>query len=68
MTDNEWWDETRICGECDKPKPQGCFSWTKDRYNIPYRKVCEDCYDAVQEEISGFVFDPNDAGESLEEP
>lgn len=61
-------DKMRECSECRKAQPTQSFNWTKDRYGIPYRKVCDNCYDKVQDEIIGWMFDPDDAGESLEEP
>jgi hypothetical protein len=59
-------ETTRHCFECDQDKPCGEFAWTHDRYGNPWRKVCMQCFDRVQDEISKFVFDASYAGESLE--
>lgn len=58
--------DTRECSECQKTKDAGEFTWTHDRYGIPYRKVCWDCSGKVEAEVQGWVFDAADAGEHLE--
>lgn len=58
--------EMDFCPECEKDVPLGTKSWTTDRYGNPWRKVCGDCYDSVQDAISGYTFDSDDAGESLD--
>lgn len=60
-------EEQRECGFCNTEQPESSFAWTADQYGIPWRKVCEGCWEAAQAEISGFVYDRDDAGESLEE-
>ena len=60
-------NEKRLCGECKRTHPASDFAWTHDCYGIPWRKVCDGCYDKVSEQIAGFVFDEGDAGESLDE-
>ena len=54
------------CGECRVERPVSDFEWTHDRYGIPWRKVCGNCYEKVTAEIRGYVFDPDAAGEHLE--
>lgn len=58
--------DKRNCPECKKDFENCDFVWVKDRYGIPYRKVCWDCSEAVQSYIDGWEFDPGDAGEALE--
>ena len=57
----------RQCPRCEVAKPEHEFQWTTDRYGNPWRKVCAGCWDAQQDENSGWKFDPADAGERLEE-
>jgi hypothetical protein len=59
-------DRKQHCGVCGKEVPSYDLLWVNDRYGIPYKKVCWDCYEKTQEEISHFVFDPGYAGERLE--
>ena len=59
-------DEPRRCPECEKVKPADVFSWTHDRYGIPWKKVCDTCYDRVEAAIQEYEFDPSYAGEALE--
>lgn len=54
------------CPECGQHRPDDCFAWTHDRYGIPWRKVCNVCFDKVEAQIAGWRFDPADAGEALE--
>jgi len=67
MPDNNADNETRLCSECKCTHPASDFAWTHDRYGIPWRKVCDDCYEKVEAQIAGWTFDAADAGESLEE-
>lgn len=60
-------DNMQRCGVCSKELPASDLFWVYDRYGIPYKKVCDDCYKQTEKEISGFVFDPGYAGEQLEE-
>ena len=60
-------DDKRLCSECKVTHPESRFLWTHDRYGIPWRKVCDGCFEKVEEQIAGFVFDEGDAGESLDE-
>jgi len=60
-------EEESECSHCKKMVPHRTGKvWVTDRYNIPYKKVCFDCREAVEEEISGYVFDAGYAGESLD--
>lgn len=59
--------ETATCPECQETKLYGVFGWTHDRYGIPWKKVCDDCYESVLEKIGRFQFDEGDAGECLDE-
>ncbi len=58
--------ETKICSECTVERPEDVFAWVHDRYGIPYRKVCDDCYEKVRVDILGWTFNQDDAGESLD--
>jgi len=58
--------DTRECSECRRERPSHDFEWTYDRYGIPWRKVCYRCVPKAEAEIAGWIFDPADAGESLE--
>ena len=53
------------CNECGRDVDN--VSWVNDRYGIPYKLVCDDCYDNVQARISGYQFDAADCGECLED-
>lgn len=55
-----------FCPECQKEVTRSSKAWTLDRYRIPYKKVCYDCFDKVQEEIDDYIFHPDDAGECLD--
>lgn len=59
--------DRKKCSECNVCRPEWQFAWTKDGYGIPYRKVCDDCYQDVQNYILGYTYDYLDAGESLYE-
>ena len=60
--------ETATCPECQERKLYGVFGWTHDRFGIPWKKVCEDCFDKVEEEICArFEFDESYAGERLDD-
>lgn len=58
--------DARLCSSCSRSLPTNEFVWVSDRYGIPWRKVCIDCEYRVRDEIAGFRFDPDDAGERLE--
>lgn len=59
-------DNMQRCGACGKELPSRDLIWVNDRYGIPYKKVCWDCYEQTEDEISRFEFDPSYAGERLE--
>lgn len=56
----------RTCPECGLMKFKSDFAWTNDRYSIPYKRVCPQCYEKVQNQISKWEHDPS-TGEILEE-
>lgn len=58
--------EEQTCPECERSFYKVDLSWVCDRYGIPYRKVCYKCHDKVRAQICEWVFDPADAGESLD--
>jgi hypothetical protein len=60
-------DDKRTCPECKCTHSAIDFRWTHDRYGIPWKKVCDGCYEKVSDQIADYVFDAADAGESLEE-
>jgi len=39
--------------------------WVKDRYGIPYKKVCFNCVEDAEKEINNWEFDNTYAGEYL---
>lgn len=57
----------RTCPGCNKEYPKRLMNWTKDNYGNPFRLVCDECYDREQEQASQWVFDPDYAGERMEE-
>ena len=57
--------DLRICPECSKEVSRNIMHWTKDRYGNPFKLVCCDCYEAEQEKILEWEFDPS-TGENLE--
>ena len=70
MTDNKLdyerqFYDMRIC-YCGKEVDRADMRWTKDRYNVPYKLVCPECFPKVQAEIEDWKFDPSYAGESLD--
>ena len=58
--------DLRTCPECGREIPREDLSWVNDRHGIPYKLVCDSCYDRVAARIGGYTFDPADAGEYLE--
>ncbi len=56
-----------FCPECESSCDPWEKVWVNDRYGIPYRKVCFDCEDKVRAEIEDWVFDAEDADESLDQ-
>ena len=60
-------NNTQRCGACGKEFPSRDLTWVNDRYGIPYKKVCWDCREQTEDEISRFKFDPSYAGERLED-
>lgn len=39
--------------ECHKEFDAVDLWWINDNYGIPYKKVCDDCYDEVEKYIRG---------------
>lgn len=54
------------CQHCGKESNMEDMSWTHDRYGIPFKFVCYDCYEIVEKSASGYHYDYLDAGELLE--
>jgi predicted 3-demethylubiquinone-9 3-methyltransferase (glyoxalase superfamily) len=54
------------CGNCHTLFDRNELIWVKDRYGIPYKLVCDNCYEKVEAEISKWVFDELYAAERLE--
>ena len=59
--------DPRECPNCKKEVERSEMLWVKDRYGIPFKLVCEDCFDAVEESISHWELDEGFAGERLED-
>jgi uncharacterized CHY-type Zn-finger protein len=57
--------ELRECHECHNEVTRGDLRWVKDRYGIPFKLVCYDCHDKVEDAISKWEFDEADCGERL---
>lgn len=61
-------DRKYLCQHCREEVPsREDLEYVHDRYGIPFKLVCSNCYDEVSEQIGQFVFDEAYAGESLEE-
>ncbi len=45
-------DNMQRCGACGKEFPSCDLTWVNDRYGIPYKKTCWDCFEQTQDEIS----------------
>lgn len=45
--------DKQLCMECKKEYNRNELYWIKDNYGIPFKKVCEECYDDVEEYIRG---------------
>lgn len=58
--------ELRECPHCGELVTKDDLTWVHDRYGIPYKKVCWDCYGEVDNEINHYEYDYLDAGECLE--
>lgn len=58
--------ELQECAHCRREVDKRYLSWVNDRYGIPFKKVCDNCYDEVKESILEYVHDYMDAGEELE--
>jgi ssDNA-binding Zn-finger/Zn-ribbon topoisomerase 1 len=56
----------RKCPHCRELVSEDDLTWVYDRYGIPYKKVCWDCYGEVGEEIGNYEYNYLDAGEYLE--
>lgn len=54
------------CQECRKSFKKNDLTWVKDNHGIPYKLVCDDCRNDVEEHISNWQYDYLDAGEYLE--
>lgn len=50
----------QLCMNCKKEFERYELQWINDLYGIPYKKVCDDCYEEVNEQIS-----QNDYGKDL---
>jgi hypothetical protein len=59
--------DLRKCPNCDRLVDNADMVWVNDRYGIPYKKVCPECIQEVEDEIGGWEFDPDFAGERLED-
>ena len=58
--------ELRECPHCRELVLRDDLTWVNDRYGIPYKKVCMECYEEVDNEINHYEYDYLDAGEYLE--
>jgi predicted 3-demethylubiquinone-9 3-methyltransferase (glyoxalase superfamily) len=54
-----------LCQHCKKERNRQDLTWVKDRYGIPYKLVCDNCFDEVEESINRWEFDESYAGERL---
>jgi hypothetical protein len=54
------------CARCEKMFNRNELTWVTDSYNIPYKKVCDECYEKTEEEIRDWRLDEGYAGERLE--
>ena len=50
----------QFCGKCKQIFDRNDLTWINDNYGIPYKKVCEGCYEEVHEQIRN-----NNYGEEL---
>lgn len=53
-------EDMQYCGNCKKLFDRNDLTWINDNYGIPYKKVCDDCYSEVNEQIRN-----NDYGKDL---
>lgn len=44
-------DDKQYCGNCKKFFDRNDLTWINDNYGIPYKKVCDECYDEVNDQI-----------------
>lgn len=63
MTGNR---DMRECNSCNREVLNDDMVWVNDRYGVPWKKVCPQCVEQTEREISAYRFDPADAGENLE--
>jgi hypothetical protein len=42
-------DDTRVCGRCGKLMPRSEMSYSYDCHGIPFRLVCPDCKEEIQD-------------------
>lgn len=57
--------ELRQCNKCKEYSDNRTFRAVYDRYGIYFGKVCESCHDKAESEAKKWIFDPDDAGETL---
>lgn len=60
-------ERTAQCGECRTRHARSELQWVNDRYGIPFKLVCDDCHEKVQDAIDEWEFDQDDAGECLDD-
>lgn len=58
--------ELRECPHCRELVSEDDLTWVHDRYGVPYKKVCWECYEEVDKEIGHYEYDYLDVGEHLE--
>lgn len=56
-----------VCGHCNSEVEKNHTVWIKDRYGIPYKRVCFNCSEEVQEQILKYEYNYLDAGEYLDD-
>lgn len=43
--------QTQKCMNCGEKYDRNELQWINDNYGIPWKKVCHNCYDEVEEDI-----------------
>lgn len=43
--------QTQRCMNCGEEYDRNELQWINDNYGIPWKKVCHNCYDEVEEDI-----------------
>lgn len=59
-------DRSYRCQNCNGMFAKEELHWITDRYGIPFKLVCDDCFEEVQEAIQEWTFEEDYAGEHLE--